>query len=535
MPAIPAAIPAQEAGSPLSARALQASFGRVILVAVLVAIGANALLYACKTANPLISADDWYFVGTVVRNAADGHLALGDVFARRSAYDHSQPLNRLVLLFHYRAFNLDFSIEAIVGVLAAFANLGLMWAIVRPATRSRHPAVAACVFAAIAAVYLSLNASVVFDWPLLTLGYIGHGFVLCFLLACWWTLHGVGRLRFALLAIAALAMDLVVSDKGLVATIAATMAIVMVATREGALRRTVPVIGTAWAAYLVYLAAWHWIDAPAAVAGDATRSGLGMLLASLWQRMDGAQAALLAPFSAAIAHPRQLRAMFGGQAGAVAIAIALATIAAHAWFWWRAWGGRRNRAAFVATALMLFFYGLVAGILVVRVSNHALSYLWQPRYAIIYLWNIVALLMMGASQLPAIDETPTGRWSGWPAVLACAAIALLALQLPLSRHTWSGVRYRNANQQRAAVALGALAQRAARDQSSPEMLEHCRVYPQCRSEIAHFLKTHHLNVFSPAFQARNRLYPDARSLPRMRPRRTHGVRGRVKPVGRPDP
>src|SRR5207342_3336927 len=121
----------------------------VAFVAALVAIGANALLYACRNANPLIGADEWYFVGAIVRKAAEGTLSLGDLFAKRTAYDHSQPLHRLVLLFHYRVFDLDFSIEGIVGVLSAFANLGLMWAIVRPATRSRHPAVATWVFVAI--------------------------------------------------------------------------------------------------------------------------------------------------------------------------------------------------------------------------------------------------------------------------------------------------------------------------------------------------------------------------------------------------
>jgi len=159
----------------------------------------------------------------------------------------------------------------------------------------------------------------------------------------------------------------------------------------------------------------------------------------------GLRSALLAPFSSAVVHPVQLRSMLGQRAQAVGVAIGLASLAAHAWFWWCAWRGRRNRAAFVATALMLLFYGLVAGILVVRVSTHALAYLWQPRYVVIYQWSILALLMMGISQLGEADEAPAARRRTWPAAtLACVAIALLALQVPLSQHSWSGVRYRNA-------------------------------------------------------------------------------------------
>jgi hypothetical protein len=507
-----------------------------MLIAILVGIGANALLYACKTANPLIGADAWYFVGTTVRNAAEGHLGLGDLFAKRSAFDHSQPLRKLVLLFHYRFFDLDFSIEAIVGVLAAFANLGIIWRIVRPGLHARQ-ALVGCVFAAIAAVYLSLNASVVFDWPLLTLAFTGHAFVLCFLLACWRAFHGIDARRLALLAIAAFAMDVVVDDTGLVATIAAALAVALAASREGSWRRAWPVVLTVSATYLAYALGRHWTIDSTMASGNLARADLGTLAQALWRHLDGAQSALLAPFSSAIVHPVQLRALLGQRAQAAGVAIGLASLAAHAWFWWCAWRGRRNRAAFVATALMLLFYGLVAGILVVRVSTHALAYLWQPRYVVIYQWSILALLMMGISQLAEADEAPAVRRRMWPAaILACAAIALLALQAPLSQHSWSGVRYRNANQQRAALALGALGRRAAHRELSADVLADCRIHVQCRAEIARFLKANRLNIFSPAFQARNRLYPNARAIPRLRAeRRRRGAQNLVEPVLQPHP
>lgn len=508
----------------------------VAFVAALVAIGANALLYACRNANPLIGADAWYFVGSIVRKAAQGDLTLGDLFAKRSAFDHSQPLRKLVLLFHYRVFDLDFGIEAIVGVLAAFANLGVVWGIMRPASRSRNPAVAACVFAALAAVYLSLNASVVFDWPLLTLAYTGHAFVLCFFLACWWAFTESTPGRLVLLAIAAFAMDVVVDDTGLMATLAAALAVVAAGARDRQWARAIRVVVTVLATYVVYLLFWRWISAPYPAA-DGTQPGAGVLLGLLWEHADHAQEALLAPFSAAVAHPMQMRPMLGRATGVASVAVAMVVVAAHAWFWWCAWRGKRNRVAFVATGLMLMFYGLVAGILLVRGGQHGLEYLWQPRYVIIYQWNIVALLMMGASQLPLAEASPTPRSAAWPALLACVAIALLVLQLPLSRHSWSGTRYRSANQQRTALALGALARRAMRSNADPSLVVgDCRLQPQCRSEVVRFLKSNRLNVFSPAFQARNRLYPDARALPRLRSKGIPGgVQHLVQPVVQPHP
>jgi len=87
--------------------------------------------------------------------------------------------------------------------------------------------------------------------------------------------------------------------------------------------------------------------------------------------------------------------------------IAIVVIAAHAWFWRSALVGRRNLASFVAVALMLVFYGLVAGILLGRVGANGMLYLWQPRYTLIYAWNIVALLLMasGAIYFRRMEQT----------------------------------------------------------------------------------------------------------------------------------
>jgi hypothetical protein len=46
--------------------------------------------------------------------------------------DHAQPLRRLVLLMHYEWFGLDYAVGGLVGVLFAFANLGLLWRMAAP-------------------------------------------------------------------------------------------------------------------------------------------------------------------------------------------------------------------------------------------------------------------------------------------------------------------------------------------------------------------------------------------------------------------
>ena len=41
----------------------------------------------------------------------------------------------------------------------------------------------------------------------------------------------------------------------------------------------------------------------------------------------------------------------------------------------------------------------------------------------------------------------------------------------------------------------------------------CRYPPAKRLQVMQFLRANRLNLFSPGFQARNRLYPDAAALP----------------------
>jgi hypothetical protein len=215
----------------------------------------------------------------------------------------------------------------------------------------------------------------------------------------------------------------------------------------------------------------------------------------------------------------QLKAMLGPDTAAAEAMIALVLTAAHAWFWWRAMRGRINLPAFIAAALMFLFYGLFAGMLVARVSMHGVDYLWQPRYVLIFEWNVVALLLMAIAQYCLADDTgamPRNRGDMMGrGVLACACAILLLLQLPLSYNTWAGLKFASVYQQRMAAQLGAVA-------SHPEdtslacapMLIVCNYQPKRRAEVMHFLQARRLNIFSPAFRARNRLYPDAQSLPR---------------------
>lgn len=498
----------------------RSALASIALMALLVAICVNALLYAVKAANPMIASDGWYSVDTLVRAAASGDLSAADLFGKRGAFDHSQPLRKLILLFHYRWFDLDFGIEAIIGVLAAFANLGVLWLMLPAVGESGwQRAATALGFAALAAVYLSLNAVVTFNWPLLTLNYTSHFFVLLFLWVAW---NGYQRPRPAslgLLFLAATAMDVVADDTGLIATIAACLAMALIAWRERRVRAGGAAIGVMTAALLAYKALYAWMQGGAEiVSGPGGYSSSGGL-AGLVRHAGGIWDWISVPLVAPLAHRMQIREWLGDDIALVSTVLAMMMLGAHAWFWWRAFAGRRNLVSFVATSLMLLFYGLLAGILLVRVSTYGSEYLWQPRYALIYAWHLVALLLMALGQVgPGVSSdvrAAPARSKAGPALLAAVGSMLLLLQIPLSVSTWQGLKFLSAYQQRMAATLGAIARDpAATPKACAPQLVICNYDVQRRRQTIRFLQANRLSVFSPRFRARNRLYPDPDTLPK---------------------
>lgn len=493
--------------------------------AAIVVVCVNALLFASAAANPLIMSDGWHFVDAIIRPYATGDFGFGDLFAKRGALDHSQPLRKLILLFHYEFFDLDYRIEAIIGVLAAFLNIAVFWALLRSShDRPGLPGpVAGLVFVALAAVYLSLNSSTVFSWPLVTLNYTSHFFILLFFIAAWWALQGDARIRLLTLFGAGLAVGIVADDTGSLATLAAALAAVIHGFRQGRgqgqWRRAGAVAATVAIAHVAYLLFYAMV-APAVAGGDGGLDPPAILDGLLAQAGDAWRWAAI-PLAASVAHRVQLRELIGADTGVAEGVIALVVASAHVWFWWRALRGRANPVSFVAIGLMLLFYGLLAGMVAARVSQHGSDYLWQPRYVLIYEWNLVALLLMVLGQIrgaaDAAASPPDGRFAsfrGAQPFATAAAVALLLLQVPMSINTWRGMRHLSNFQQRQALQMGQLAS----DPASPPaacapVLTVCRFPAQRRAVLMHFLQTHQLSVFSPKFRARNRLYPDPGSLP----------------------
>ncbi|HET7161165.1 MAG TPA: hypothetical protein VFI32_00635 [Rhodanobacteraceae bacterium] len=483
-------------GSPKTAlRSLHAVFFAVAALAMV-----NALLFAASTANWLPTADNWFYLDRIVYPYAHGQFDPNSLLVKRSAFDHSQPLRRLLLLANYEWFDLDFRVEAIFAVLAGIANFLLIGFCVRREL-SRGMPVSGLAFAVLGAIYFSLSATVVFTWSLLTLSFTSQFFILLWMLASWGVLEKPALSRIVLLIASTFAMGLISDDTSLVAVIAGAMASLIHAGRSHAKRAAILQVAASAIGLGLYLGFYHAVAPAVPSAGAGRLMSAQGLFSSIGDVLPWGAAV---PFSSAIVHRGLLRTWFGGSTEAIVLLMAAGFVVAHAWFWKQAIVGDRNRTAFMATVFMLLFYGLVAAIIIGRVSRFGADYLWQPRYAIVYRWHVVALLLMVLAQSQRIVRSPGTRRTA----LALLSIPLLA-QLPIGMAAWNSAKYIRATGMRMAdqiVEMGGSAE-ALPSRACASQLTVCKFDDARRERLVAFLRDQHLSVFSGEVRERNGYRP----------------------------
>src|SRR6185312_14543864 len=149
-------------------------------------------------------------------------------------------------------------------------------------------------------------------------------------------------------------------------------------------------------------------------------------LAELSRHAGEAWKALVVPFGAVVVSPNRLRDLYGvADFWRWLVPAAMLVAVGHAWFWREFFRRDDTRLTFVAGGLMLFFYATVAGILWGRVPRFGFDYFMQPRYFIYYAPQLVAMLMIAASNAarPERPSTPFVAYAASVVVLGGAAIA----------------------------------------------------------------------------------------------------------------
>lgn len=454
----------------------------------------NSWLYVATTANPLVSSDAWNFLEEFVPRALNGSVGLADFYAKRDALDHAQPLNKLWLLINARYLGLDFMFEAVVGMLCAIAGVAVMKRaadVEAPASRgSRYwlPLVA------LAAVYLSLNSSVVLSWPLVTFGFVTTLIALLTCAVAWkaWLRNSAGWFGLAM-ALCAVTTD----DSAILLAAALVPAFLWAGFRTGRLADGVKFAVVGIASVVAYHVLYNALYPTAAIPGSASPIDvLGRLAAHLggpegWR--------VLAIFASGVAFFGQLQGFFGPTWETAQIVLGLIVLAGHGIYWFTILRSRPGPASFMSMALMLLGYAFVAGILYGRVPDGGLAYLNQPRYAFIYQLQIVAFLLLMLARPKTDENKPVARGAS-----VLVAGALLAVQIPLSAHSWDEARY---NRHYWRQMAGQMAQLGRDPTAAPQIcadnLVVCKWEPERRARVVRLLMAYRLNAFSATFRARH--------------------------------
>ncbi len=457
----------------------------------------NAVGYVLYAGNPLVSSDAWYFIDVFLRKAMEGSATIQDYYVKRSVDDHAQPVLKLLMLANARWFGLDFVVEALFGILFAaltFAVLAYAAAIsgVGPRSGWRH----AVLLGVMGACLVTLNAGMVFNWSLVTLGYWPYLLASVSGVVTWRVLTE-GK-HWTLLVLVAFAVSFLLDNAGVLASLAVALAAGFYAFRHSARRRAALGVVLVFVASQVFYQSIGRTLLFSGVVLDPTTASDQSRLAMLWaMRADWWEMAVTV-FGSTLAHIFTLQHYAGEHARIWQTALALAAAGMHAWFWLSAWRIRWNAAGFLAVTLMLLFYGTVAGIVLTRVPVNGPDYLHEPRYVLFYLLSNVSLLLMGL----AISAGRAAR-SSMPPALILAGL-LLVLQLPLSAFTWRDGRYLHKyyhTMARQTYALG----RGVVPANCVALIAACVMPKQERDRAMKFLKEYRLNAFSPVFVARYRL------------------------------
>lgn len=486
---------------------------RAFGILLVIAASANALLYSDAVATPLVQSDAWYFLEKFLPRYLDGSLTFFDLFMQRGAGDHAQPLQKLVLLFHTKYFDLDFRIEGLIGIAIGIA---WCWAISREMTRqpqadSLRNAFSWLCIGLVFALGLSLNSSNIFTWPLATLGYIP---LLLGTLYFSLVMSELEKARPVLVLLATLLLGLCTDEIALVLVIAAALACVPMlnCSRGNKLRILAAGVGG-----LILARVFLWWVAQHAGTGSAVLLPSRGLVESLFTA--DALSGLLIPFSDSLVHLQLLASRFPDSTGKAALVCAAVVLALQVFFWVTVFGAWRARAydrtLAMATFLMLVAYALTAGIILSRVPAFDWNYLHQPRYVMSYQINLVAIAVMFHHRL----TRPTSPASTRTGVIERGAImlliaGLLGVQWQASVYNWKLPHYLIPYWQNTALAM----QRLATDPRNPpaacpDIMTVCGYPEEQRVKLISLLVDKQLNIFSNRFQIRNRLYPSLATVP----------------------
>jgi hypothetical protein len=468
----------------------------------------NTYSYSLLSAIPLVQSDVWKYLDGWLGRFLESGFSVRDLFAQEDYGGMNQPLQKLLVMFHTRYYGMDFRIEGVVGTLAGICLVALLLRSASGSSPRRWSTPEFWLSAALCLSLLSLNSTNVYTWPLATLWFVP----ILIAMAYAWFVFSRPTQR-AGLAIVSFALGVLIDEVALPVFASVTLAMLVVRSPSRVSEfRAVALFGGAGvvASRLFYLLVETAVPASATGAARSVEASGGFLKLDIWK-------AALIPLGDSVIHQANLASVLAAPVplwiwwgGAVALLIA------HVWFWYVILIPRRAcapdsswTATRMAASLMLLFYGLVAGIVLQRVSGFGFDYLHQPRYVLFYQLNLAALAILAYTHHRSGSGAVGNKLRQLAALaLICIVVAFGALQWRLSTLAWEHTKYLSQYLEIAARSMGRVAAHPERVAQCPDIMTVCALPPEKRRELMDRLVRYRVNVFSPEFQSFHRLKPD---------------------------
>jgi hypothetical protein len=482
-----------------------AAAGRLAAYACAVYIAVATAVFAWRGTLFVATADAWGFIATFLARYYDGTLSLADFFAKRNSLDHSQPLQKLLFLVYARWFDLDLAFEGATGIVFGIAFIAVVVAIVRADTKGqpRAQTVTALTTLGVTAVVLSLNDDGIFSWSLATLSlFYPLGIALMFVFAY----RCIERDQPLMLAIGTLVACLLLDTSALLCAAAIVVLIALRWRTFAAKRIPLTLIAAIAITAMLYVAAYAlaFPDLNSSITTSQRFDRIFGHAGEVWK-------AIVVPLGAALVSPHRIKQMHGVAAfWTWLVPAAIVVAAGHVWFWRAFFRREDTRLTFVAAGFMLFFYATLAGVLFGRVPRYGFDYFMQSRYLVFYALQLVAMLMIAASNAARGERSanPFVAYATSIVVLACAACVYARDQrdLDVPAHI-------NFNRMLDEKAI-ALAEDPAHVPADCPVnhLTPCGWVPIVRIATLDLMRREQLNVFSPRFRQRHDLPPLPPSL-----------------------
>ena len=462
--------------------------------------GLNTLFFVYRYTDPLIVHDGWYTLEVFVRPALEGTLELGDFFVRRAGIDYRQPLHKLILLMQLFWFDLDYRPGAIIGVFSAGGCSLIIYKVLKwRDSRSLPASLWALCWATATVILFSLNDSGSWRWPLAALGYLSNLIIFLFFALAWKGLESGSILWLGFMSVC----TAVVADSAAAIAAIALFLVMAVCWSHGFRRDRIIRVGLS--SIGVVLLTWliaEWLG--------PVRGGLPSNLfpwSSLMEVFfaDGWWKWWILPLANSAISTMQLNARLGTDILFFQIALGVFLAIAHLGFWRKFLRSEINGGSFFGACVMLLFYGYVAGIILGRVPFDGSSYLNQPRYVLMYQFNLIALVIMYA----ATYENPNRlRQRISHVCIAALFVVVILLQVPFSIQVWRTAPQLSAYYHRVAQHILAMDEKPEITPTGcAPILPPCEYTPDRRRQSISLLKQNKLNIFSRQFRAAHGLEP----------------------------